>query len=753
MSYEQSIAGLEKELRIKVTGNMVRNPFFGYNPANTFPLNWGNVLGAEPSTVNGTPGTYSHELVIPTGGIVDSDWIVINSGQDSLPLPEFTFSIYSRTTGTPPITLLTEIIGGNNAVVATINCTPGNVLTLESHSVTLPAGVSKIKIRFTAPAGTTAVRFVSLVPGGSEPAYFAPHGITDTEALELINNVLTSFSPTGHSHVITDITGLEAALAVITAGVSNAVGLINTHHHDTRYHLKTGDTVHDGGFQVTQAPVDSLDVVRLTELEAAIGSNIVLGPGSTSDRGYAYLGPALSMAWARGASTWFSGYTNPIVSMIMPLTFSTVYSYALSTENSEAESLITDNDAWFQMVTKPTSGNTFRAVAQCGGNPAIAGYITPFLWILGTPAAHNITITTNGWTGQAAYGQVAPKLQTFQLASTGGLGTIVWEVLSYTGVTLAELIGDDLVRITIPSNEPEDPDYQTSVSGTVTVRATDSTETTVSKVLNITFSPYAQVALVITQNDVNRITDYYPYTPSVYIANQFTGGTTPITWACVAPDSGTPLPGAAISGGNLVASAVNGPGTWTVKLQATDSDPTTPQVVTKQITYSVTTYVPSEGGYCFEEDTYVLMADGVGKMFKDLKAGDYVMSVPEMSHERNARVIQPCMVTDLMKVPGRGDEANCSIINGVKATPGHAFATVEENGSGAWTRAMEIKEDTLIVMIQDQLPVAIPAGDVTLGDSPVQVAMNLGNILHTYFVGASENGPWMLVHNTTYTSY
>ena len=745
MSYEQSIAGLEKELRFKVMGNMVRNPFFAYDPTGLFAANWTNVSGATASSISGTPGTPSHALVMPSGGIVDSDWIVVNSGQDSLDLPNFTFTIYSQTTNPPPITLIITVMDHSSNVLATINCTPGNTLTLESHSVELPNGISRVKLRFTAPAGTTTIRFVSLVPGDSQPAYFAPHAFTDEEALEFLNLV----APLGHHHAISDVTGLQSALDTLEGEIETKAPLV--HNHDTVYHKKTGDETHHGIFKVDTAPVDLTDVVRLLELNNisdALNSNITLGPGSTSNSGYAYLGTNLTLAWKRGPSTWFSGTTNPVVNLQLPLTFSTVYTYALSTENTEDSSAISDNDAWFQMVSPPLSGNTFPVIAQCvGGN--LGGYIAPMLWVLGSPAPHNITITTTGWSGMAAHGQVSPKIVTFQLLSTGGLGTITWDITGFTGLTNVVFVdgSTDLLRVTIPSSDS----FATTVNGTISVTATDSTATVASRVLNVQVTPYTQVPLVITQSDTSRITDTYPFNPSLWIANAYTGGTAPITWSLLTPDSGTPLPSAAISGGSITGS-VSSPGTYTIKLQATDSDPVTPQVVTKQFTLTVTTYVAPPSSYCFEEDTFVLMSDWTAKEFASVVPGDMILSIAEMNHERNARVIQPCMVTDVMRVPGRGDEADSVIIGGVKATPGHAFAFIESNGKGGWVRAADIPEDTQIVTIKDKLPTAAIAGQVSR-DTPVKVAMNLGCDLHTYFVGPTENGPWMLVHNTTYTSY
>lgn len=545
-------------------------------------------------------------------------------------------------------------------------------------------------------------------------------------------------SDKGHHHLISEVTGLSAALDGIEQEIAGKAP--SNHNHDSRYHLKTGDEVHDGHFQVTQAPISPADVVRLADISGLQEAEVFLGPGSTWDSGYALVGP-LTFAWVRGPNTYMSGANNPINYLTLPVTFSSVLSFSCSTENTESEGNAWDNDGWYQLLS--VSGNSVHVVCQnTGGN--WSGYARAHVQVWGLSAAHSVTVTNADIVAIASNGQVFPKLITIQLTSTGGLGTTTWTIEG--GTATASFVNGytDRVQVSFPALG----------TYTLTVKATDSTGAYAVKTINVTLNAYQQVPLVITTGDQSRVAAAYPFNVNIYPA--YTGGDAPITWSVVA-GSNTTLPNPTVTqtaNGPKIVGTVDDEGSWTIEIRATDSGTPTPQVVNKILNVDVTTYVEPPDPYCFEAgSTYVLMADGAGKLMKDIRAGDIVLTVSERAHQRGGRGLRPSMVMDVTLVPAVGGEPDSVIIQGIKSTEGHAWGFVPVSSvNGDWVRAKDMAADTQLVQAKDGHCTIVPAGD-TKRSKPVQLAGNLGTDAHTYFVGSTANGPWFLVHNIYYPSY
>ncbi len=578
--------------------------------------------------------------------------------------------------------------------------------------------------------------------------------------INTLTQQMATKSDQGHHHTIGDIDGLAAyiggftwtqdkivglgdaliALQTAITGLQNGKADIN-HNHDLIYHKKTGDEIHDGGFQVTKTPVAPQDVVRLLDLQGVSKSEVSIAPGSTIDSGYAYIG-GLTIAWVRGPVTLFTGSTNPIVQLTTPVTFTNVLNYSLSTENAESDAASYNNDAWFQMLMG-YGGNSFRVIAQCvGGN--LSGWIRPVLVVMGTTVVANIQVSNSDLTLMEISGQTYPKLINLQFACINNIGTVTWAITGTTGgLTTGTPDANGLVQVSFPSTG----------TFTLTAQAVDSQGRTGSKTITLTLNPYAVSPITINNGNENVVADVYPFSIASALLS-YSGGVDPITWS-IQPGSGgtaTNLTSAAISnvtGGKAITGTVSAAGTYYVNLRATDSNGT-PQTTDKVITFNVTTYVdPTIGTYCFEADsTYVLMEDGKGMLLKDVRAGMYVLTTGEKQHERGGRGLYKALVTDTSLQPGSNNPYDHSIrVNGIKSTPNHAWAsTPAQIGPGDWTHAKDITLDTLLISEQNGIPTPVHPSEVVT-DTPVVLAGNLGTEAKTFYVGASENGPWFLVHN------
>jgi hypothetical protein len=469
------------------------------------------------------------------------------------------------------------------------------------------------------------------------------------------------------------------------------------------------------------------------------GSTIEVGPNSTPDSGYATLGPYLVIAWATGPSTYFSSTYQPTVTLYTPITFDIIYNYALSTENTENASVSSDNDSWWQMQGTPT-GNTFYIFGQNpGGN--FSGYQRPRLIVIGKPVITPLTVTTVDKNIMMADGQTYPALAFITLKSSGGIIPITWSFLSNdydvrfaTGYT-------NIAQISIPSA----PGALPGTSYTIIVRATDSVGAIATKTLHIIASDYAIETLVITSNDTDVEADTYPFTALFWLTS--TGGEAPITWSVT--DKGTLANMPTIVDGNKLSVEFPSTGDFTVTVEATDSA-TSPQIVTKAITYTVTTYIPPPDPPCFESDqTYILMYEVPAKLLKDIKAGDKILTIDEVCLKAKILAVRPSIVTSVTLKPITDSRDSITCKN-IKATLGHPWATINDPGGNLWVRSENILESTNLIEVtkeNDKYCGIITQAGITNRTSSVRVAGNLTTLASTYCVSSTPNGLWFVVHN------
>lgn len=526
-------------------------------------------------------------------------------------------------------------------------------------------------------------------------------------------------------------------------------------------HRRVGDEAHTGRFKVSEPPMEDTDTLRLVDLAtrsvksnasmvyfwlpvpdswgsdpflgsiggtnaiSASGDDIVFDPSDPTlldvgtDGYYEFLGETHSQyntdlhdmrvqIWKRPAGT--SGPSD-------------VKIYENGQPNNQG-----GIDSPVFCVVSAVVGDKFYLKAV--GKRSLGAYVR--CSFMGTQAATMpLDITTGDWTGMELSGQTYPKIVTQTLTASNAVGAVSWAITGGTGAAFASVSGATLT-INFPSTG----------TWTLDLQATDASLAVAAKTITLTLNAYGVVTLVITTTDKNFVAYGYPYSVSFGLTSS--GGDLPITWAVVA-DADTTLPSAAVSGSTLTGSVSAG-GTWTVKVQATDSA-STPQVVTKIITVTVEDW--TSGDVCFEADsTYVLMADGTGRILSSVSPGEKVLTLHEESHERGMRGMRPFLVTDLTLKVAPAGEPNGIRVNGIECTPGHTWAI-----PGQWARADRLKTgDAIVGRDGTTTNTAEAHASVEAMATPIRRLGSLGTKGGTFMVGATATGPWFLVHNVYYGS-
>src|SRR5574340_522678 len=528
-------------------------------------------------------------------------------------------------------------------------------------------------------------------------------------------------------------------------------------------HRRVGDEVHTGKFKVTVDPVDDLDVLR--KKDQVQGS---VKPYASA----AYFGVIVPNAWGAPAPILTITPANRYMASGSDVTYETdnqrvklnTAGYYLVTGQTYSQRNIDQHDLYMQIWRRPagTTGASDEKIHDSGMSNNNGGIDTPVMQMVSANAGDWIyfkgigkrsysadfvvafmgiqqataplAVTTQDWSGMEANGQVYPKIISIQNTAQNNTGAVVWSI---TGGTAAGFTTIDsatgIMTINIPSTG----------TWTLSVHAVDAVGGIATKTVNITLSAYAVVPLVITNGNLSYTASAYPFAIDSILGS--TGGQPPITYSVVA-GAFTTLPGAAVTGGHLTGS-VSAAGTWAVRLQAVDSA-TSPQTVTKDISVTVTDYVDpgpgGGGGGCFEKaETYVWMADGSGKLLKDVAPGEMVKGVPIEGHKRGMRQFFDAMVTDKTRLQAGADDPKAVVVEGIKCTQPHPWGVPKDF---CRAQALEVGQ-TILQAGEDGNVQDFPIASLATGKKPVQVKSTIGTTAGTYFVGKTTAGPWFLVHN------
>lgn len=348
---------------------------------------------------------------------------------------------------------------------------------------------------------------------------------------------------------------------------------------------------------------------------------------------------------------------------------------------------------------------------------------------LGNAPLGTLSIINESINVMAASGQTWPKISLATLKALNVKGTETWSIQPGGTFTGASLSGNQL---TLTFADPGT--FSQPITTTLNVRVVDGGGRIANKTINIILSPYSAQALSITNNSLLAFeTDSYPATFDIYMSA--TGGSgTPYTWDKVAAN--TTLPNLTITG-NKFTFEVSDAGTWTLRAKVTD--PSLAEA-TKDITVTVETLIPRDDS-CFEENTYVLMADKTSKKIKYIQAGDKVLSIKDKTFENNKWALTESLVTDVLKHEG---EFKLQSLNSVQTTNEHLWATFNDR---YWKHVIDISNsDKLVSFNEKYLPVSVSAFKLDLKVT-VNTVWNISTLNNTYFVSKLENGPWFLVHN------
>jgi len=526
-------------------------------------------------------------------------------------------------------------------------------------------------------------------------------------------------------------------------------------------HRRVGDEVHTGRFKVTEPPMEDTDTLRLVDLATrSVKTNASM----------VYFWLPIPDSWGSAPIVGSIGGANAISDSGADVTFDLSDPTLLDIATDGYYEFLgetyghynTDqHDCKVEIWKRPagTSGASDTMVHASGMPNNNGGIDKPIFAMLsavigdkfylkavgkrsngafvrcsfvGTQAATSPLAITNGdWEGMELSGQTYPKIVTQTLTASNAVGAVTWAITGGTAAGFSSVSGDTLTT-----------NFPSTGTWTLDLQATDAALSVAAKTINLTLNAYGVVTLVITTTDKGFVAYGYPYGVSFGLASS--GGDSPITWAIVA-GADTTLPSAAVSG-STVTGSVSAGGTWTVKVQATDSA-STPQVVTKILNVTVEDW--TSGDVCFEADsTYVLMADGTGRILSSVSPGEKVLTLHEASHERGLRGMRPFLVTDLTLKDAPAGEPNGVRVNGIECTPGHTWAV-----PGQWARADRLKTgDPIVGRDGTTTNTAEAHASVEAMAAPIRRLGSLGTKGGTFMVGATATGPWFLVHNVYYGS-
>lgn len=268
-------------------------------------------------------------------------------------------------------------------------------------------------------------------------------------------------------------------------------------------------------------------------------------------------------------------------------------------------------DPYISILHDSYKGGNLRGSVKYLGNP---NSIAPISIITGDQLLSESAVQT--W----------PDSTTISLTAGNPVGAVTWTVVS--GLGLQDATTDPKASIVLGALQLDWTVNPGTLPKTwnVNLQATDSATPprTIQKTIIITLNAYSLASLIITTTAKNfAMTGAGPFAPS-FVATA-TGGTTPYTWTLVAGVD-TNLPGAAISGGTLVAGSLTysqmNAGPYKVRLRCTDSAGTPVQTESViNITTSATSGGGGGGGGCVPAGTEVLMEDGSTLPIEAVTAG------------------------------------------------------------------------------------------------------------------------------------
>jgi hypothetical protein len=240
--FELSLDGLKTEIRAKLGSNLIRNPFFVKDAGTSFAAAWER---SDPSRVTlGTPSSSgSCELILGAGCSITQTYSqALNSGNDSLVLPEFAFSALAFPTGSDRRLILDILTVSNDPIVRDIELSlgDGGAYYMATTSLVLPTGTKDFKIRLRAPGSTEIrLRLICLTPGALQPSFFVQHAITEADLQNAIGDIQS----------LLEVVNTNLAAEVL-ARTNADTHLENTKHERSGTETHTGDWTNTGSFTV-----------------------------------------------------------------------------------------------------------------------------------------------------------------------------------------------------------------------------------------------------------------------------------------------------------------------------------------------------------------------------------------------------------------------------------------------------------------------------------------------------------------------
>lgn len=291
------------------------------------------------------------------------------------------------------------------------------------------------------------------------------------------------------------------------------------------------------------------------------------------------------------------------------------------------------------------------------------------------------------------------------------------------------------------------------VAKTINLRATDSSSVPKFDTQSVSYTLNAPSAITITNlsSAYFAVIDWLTETTDVPLTA--TGGSGVYTWTITARTGDLTASTIVTHYGGLayVNCGLTAAGAGTVTVECNDSAGGTPD--TMVITINAVDYGGGGGGgwdpgVCFAPGTFVLMSDGTSKTIESIVTGDSVYAINALSHQSGLKEVIP---TKILRTGVNTQVSKMVSVKGILATDNHPWGVESTEGANLWVASRLLNTSlvhrSVTVSSKNKTSVVDVQAQDSLFAGTCELVHSLSTTDRSYFVGATKNGPWFLVHN------
>jgi hypothetical protein len=343
-------------------------------------------------------------------------------------------------------------------------------------------------------------------------------------------------------------------------------------------------------------------------------------------------------------------------------------------------------------------------------------------------ASDVLTITTPSTLYTRLLNGITPNLS---LDASNAYGAVSWS-----------LDGGTAAGVTIVNNSLKCPDSVGTYTCNLRVidskvptpqQATKTTTVTVDNAAPLTVSNLSSINLTYGVSDI-------PVNASIFLTAS--GAIGAVTWTILSCDAPN---GYNFTKNVLIFLNIDTACTITSVVKANTS------VQGDSATATITTHISLTGStsyvYCFGRGTLVLMNDGSSKPIETIVSGDLVKAISADSHQSGLSDVITATVNE--RVDGKGYIHKMVSVDGILSTASHPWAVLNpiQKSNIFWPAQALSREYYHRILTGKELKVGELQASIPIDAGTEEEVYTIYTTAGAYFVGASESGPWYLVHN------